>query len=221
VVREHEGAAQPMMWQRVGPTAASEAAVYGRVPQQPPSADETARLKAELVLAQGRIQEMDQRVREAREQGRREGESSARQALQAEHQAMLQKLATAIKETVDLRPRLRLQAESDLVRLAVAIARRILHREMNADPDAIGALVRVGLEKLRLQEVTRVCVHTDHHQALKGLLAQSSGASHIEIAVDPTQERGTVIFETSRGNLDLSLETQLREIERGLTDRFR
>jgi flagellar biosynthesis/type III secretory pathway protein FliH len=32
---------------------------------------------------------------------------------------------------------------------------------------------------------------------------------------------GTVIFETDRGNLDASVESQLREIERGLGDRLR
>jgi flagellar biosynthesis/type III secretory pathway protein FliH len=30
-----------------------------------------------------------------------------------------------------------------------------------------------------------------------------------------------VIFETDRGNLDASLESQLKEIERGLADRLR
>lgn len=206
----------PMPWQRVGTSTVPEPSRGAHH-----SAGSPGRPDTDLAQMQARLQEMEQRIREAREQGRREGEAGVRQALQNEQQAMLQKLAGAITETVNLRPRLRLQAEADLVRLAVAIARRILHRELNADPEAIGALVRVGLEKLRLQEVTRVRVHTDHHQFLKTMLAQSSGASHVEIVADPTQDRGTVVFETARGNLDLSLETQLREIERGLTDRFR
>jgi flagellar biosynthesis/type III secretory pathway protein FliH len=41
------------------------------------------------------------------------------------------------------------------------------------------------------------------------------------VSADPAQERGGVIFETSRGKLDVSIGTQLREIERGLTDRLR
>jgi flagellar assembly protein FliH len=37
---------------------------------------------------------------------------------------------------------------------------------------------------------------------------------------DASREPGAVIFETQRGNLDASIESQLQEIERGLTDRL-
>jgi flagellar biosynthesis/type III secretory pathway protein FliH len=47
------------------------------------------------------------------------------------------------------------------------------------------------------------------------------GAAHIEVIGDPTLDRGAVLFETARGRLDASAETQFAEIERGLTDRLR
>jgi flagellar assembly protein FliH len=43
----------------------------------------------------------------------------------------------------------------------------------------------------------------------------------VEVIADPSAEPGAVIFETDRGNLDASLESQLKEIERGLADRLR
>jgi len=45
--------------------------------------------------------------------------------------------------------------------------------------------------------------------------------SSVEIIGDATLERGAVIFDTARGNLDASLSTQLQEIERGLIDLVR
>jgi flagellar assembly protein FliH len=42
-----------------------------------------------------------------------------------------------------------------------------------------------------------------------------------EIVADTALQIGDVIIETRRGDLDASLETQLREIERGFADRFR
>jgi flagellar biosynthesis/type III secretory pathway protein FliH len=42
----------------------------------------------------------------------------------------------------------------------------------------------------------------------------------MQVQTDPALDRGTAIFETSRGNLDASVEIQLREIEKGLTDRL-
>jgi flagellar biosynthesis/type III secretory pathway protein FliH len=37
---------------------------------------------------------------------------------------------------------------------------------------------------------------------------------------DPSQQQGGAVFEISRGALDASVETQLREIECGLTDQL-
>ena len=49
----------------------------------------------------------------------------------------------------------------------------------------------------------------------------TSMTGYQEVLTDPSCDPGSVIFETERGNLDASIETQLQEIERGLTDRLR
>lgn len=166
-----------------------------------------------------KIARLEQDVNQARASARAEGEAAARQQAQAELQPVLQKLAASIHESAELRSRLRTQAESDLVKLAIAIARKIVGREINTDPEAIAGLVRVCLEKLRVQEVLRVRLHPDYKSKVAESLARL-GATQVEVMADPAADRGAVVFETTRGNLDASVETQLREIERGLTDRF-
>lgn len=196
-----------------------------RTDPRPASGQKEAEPEPEFRQLQLRLEEMEVQVErrssEARYAGYHEGELAGREAARAEIQPLLERMAAAIHELADLRPRLREQAEGDLVSLAVAIARRILHRELHTDSEAIAGLVRVALEKLRLQEVTRVRVHPDQRVPLQRLLAELPRGAHVEVASDPTQERGSVVFETSRGNLDVSVETQLREIDRGLTDRIR
>src|SRR5271154_5629880 len=76
-----------------------------------------------------KIAVLEQSLNEARAAGRAEGEAQAKTSAQAELQPVLQKLAAAIHESATLRGRLREQAESDLVRLAIAIARRVVGRE--------------------------------------------------------------------------------------------
>ncbi len=51
------------------------------------------------------------------------------------------------------------EAQADLLRLSVAIARRIVHRELLVSPDILESIVSVVLEKLDRQEVHRVRVH--------------------------------------------------------------
>jgi flagellar assembly protein FliH len=164
----------------------------------------------------GKVALLEQNISQARAAGRAEGEALAKQAMQP----VLQKLAAAIHDSAELRARLREQAESDLVRLAIAIARRVVGREVNTDPEAIAGLVKAALEKLRVQEVLRVRLNPQYKASVIECLARF-GASQVEVLGDPACEPGAVVFETTRGNLDASVETQLREIERGLTDRFK
>jgi flagellar assembly protein FliH len=53
------------------------------------------------------------------------------------------------------------------------------------------------------------------------VLQGSAACGAVEVVPDAAREPGALIFETERGNLDASVETQLEQIERGLTDRLR
>ncbi len=159
--------------------------------------------------------------RQARDAGFREGEAAGRAHAQAAVGPVLERMARTIEELAALRPRLREQAEADLIRLAVAIARRVVRRELTVDPDAITGLVRAALEQLAAHEVVRVRVHPEHEAAVRACLAGAGRAADVEVTGDAALERGGAVFETVRGSLDASAETQLAEIERGLTDRLR
>jgi flagellar assembly protein FliH len=162
----------------------------------------------------------EQSLLDARQTGFREGEAAGRSGAQAELLPVLERLGRTVDELALLRPRLREQAERDLVRLAVAVARRVLRRELTVDPQAIAGLVKAALEQLASEERVRVRVHPEHESAVRACLADAGRSNGIEIAGDPALERGSAIFETTRGDLDASAEAQLAEIERGLTDRY-
>lgn len=162
-------------------------------------------------------EQCEQRVREARSAGLREGEAAGRSQAAADLHPVIERLTRSIAELGGLRARLRKEAEGDVIKLSLAIARRVLRRELAVDPDALHGLVVAAFEKLQGQESCRVRVHPSQAAAIQGCLAKVSGAS-IEVIPDPSREPGGVIFETRRGNLDASVDTQLQEIERGLTD---
>ena len=64
-------------------------------------------------------------------------------------------------------------------------------------------------------------VHPSHAALVAGCLRQGLPGSTMEVIPDGAEASGTAIFETERGNLDASVESQLQEIERGLADRLR
>jgi flagellar assembly protein FliH len=202
VYKGSEVATGPMPWLQTGAVTAC------------PEVQEPKQRNAEL------DRQLELRLKTAYEKGLAEGEAQGRRRSAAEVQAALQRLAHSIEELARLRPALRAEAESELVHMAVAIARRILRREIGTDPDALRGLVAAALEKLQIQEVTRARVHPSQAAALASFL-QGASASKVEVVAEPTLEPGALIFETSRGDLDASVDSQLNEIERGLADCLR
>lgn len=196
----------PVVWRQVG---LAERAATG--PEGVPVGARMAELQREC----------EQRVRDARAAGFAEGEMAGRARAAADVQPVLERLARAIEDLGSLRARLRREAEADVLRLALAIARRVLRREMAVDPDAMHGLILGALEKLQAQEISRVRVHPSHAAQLRAWLQPLAGAQAIEVVADSAREPGGVIFETERGNLDASVDSQLQEIERGLADRLR
>lgn len=155
-------------------------------------------------------------LRAGLEQGRAAGEREAATRLDS----VIERFTAAVHELSGRRKQLRHEAERDVVKLSIAIARRVLHRELNADPEAMLGLVKAALEKLDSRELDRVRVHPADAAAVRAQLDRLRPTSHFEIVPDSSLERGAALFEGARGSLDASVETQLSEIERGLTDRL-
>lgn len=157
-----------------------------------------------------------EKTQAAYQRGLREGDAAGRQQAAAQIQPVLEKMARAIEEIATFKPRLRHESEADVVTLAIAIARRILYREIATDPDALMGLVRSALDKLDSREVRRVRVSPQDAPAIQQRL--TGMPFKVEIAADAKLQRGSAIFETNQGTLDASIETQLGEIERGFAD---
>ncbi len=156
-------------------------------------------------------------LQEAYQRGYRDGEAAGRSAVQP----VIDKLAQTIESLASLRHRARREAEADLLKLSIAIARRIIHRELSVDPEAVAGLIRTALDKLAALEAHRVRVHPQMEPAVRHALEKLAPGRQIQVVADAGRAAGDVIFETRRGNLDASVETQLDEISRGLADRLR
>ena len=154
----------------------------------------------------------------AREEGRCQGEKAGHQRARTELEAVLNSMTRSIAEIAALKPRLRREAEGQLVELALAIARRILRRQITIDPEAVAGLARSALDALNLREVAEIRVHPSQAQIVADSIARMGAPEAVRVFGDPSLEAGAVIIETSHGTLDASVVTQLEEIERGFAD---
>lgn len=160
------------------------------------------------------------RERDAHQRGFSEGKALGKEQAAAELAPLIDRLGRTLADLSSLRARIRTDAEKDLLKLSIAIARRVLHRELTLDPESIEGLLKVALDKLQSRELCRVRVHPDQEAAVKTSLERFSNSSKIELVADSTLQCGDVLFETAHGTLDASIESQLREIERGFADRL-
>jgi flagellar assembly protein FliH len=165
-------------------------------------------------------QDFQARLEAARRQALEEGKNAAREEARAEREAMQKQLARSLEESVRARQVLLERTDEDLVRLAVAIAEKVLNREMHTDPDALRGIARAALDRIAGKEVQVVRMHSDDQHAVEKELGTAERQA-IRLIADPSLQRGALLFETGFGILDCSIATQLEEIERGLTDRVR
>jgi flagellar assembly protein FliH len=161
-----------------------------------------------------------QGLEQARREGFSAGVTAGRREAEEQIRPAMDGLARNLAELARLRDTIREEATHDLVRLAVSIAARVIHREVSLDPDALTGLVKTAFLKIQSREIQRVRMHPGLESLVKKSLEQSGAPKNLVLMPDSGLKPGEVFLETSQGILDASVDTQLREIERGLIDRL-
>jgi len=156
--------------------------------------------------------------RDAYERGVRDSENQFRASFDAKaaglQAAITQTLSAFAKEREDYFSRV----ETEVVQLALAIARKILHRESQIDPLLLTGLVHVALEKLDAGTRVRLRSNPADVHFWNEYFAQHGGEKNPELIGDSALKPGECLLETEVGSTQISLETQLKEIEQGFFD---
>ena len=161
---------------------------------------------------------VEARVHAAYNRGVADGEATANQKAGALAAPVLANFGSLVRELSAARATARQEAEESMVKLALAVARRILHREMATDPAAILGLIRSAFDRLNAREIHKLKLSPGDAQIVLDNRSDLSIPQAVEIVADSALAPGSALFETTRGELDLSVQTQLEEIERGFTD---
>jgi len=127
-------------------------------------------------------------------------------------------VAQALKDFARERATYYQKLEEEAVRLAMSIARKVLHREAQVDPLLLMGIVRVALEKIEGSTGVALLVHPERAPEWRRYLASRVDAGDLpEIVEDPACGRSSAATNL-HGNRRAGLEVQLKEIEQGLMD---
>jgi flagellar assembly protein FliH len=217
---------QPIGWQQVGvPPPNPALGVQPFQPQATGSEQAAPAAQARIAELEGKMRALEvqatQQAQAAYQKGRQEADAAVRSQLSAQVDSLVTRLARSVEEMSGLRTRFRHESEEQVVQLALAVARRVMHRELSMDSGALLGLVKAVLEKIDARELHRVRIHPETAAALRQNLDRIGLPARVEVTADPALDRGAALFETTRGTLDASVDTQLAEIERGFADLVR
>jgi flagellar assembly protein FliH len=159
-----------------------------------------------------------------REQGRLEGRQAEREAqasavVSAERERI--RKAVEFAESIALeRDRYFAAVEREVVKLALAIAARILRREAQMDPLLLTGAVRVALGQLAASTVAHLVVPLAEYELWKEAMSHAPNlAVKPSVVAGDGMRLGECIIKTDLGSVDLGIRSQLGEIERGFFDR--
>ncbi len=157
-------------------------------------------------------------LEEAYARGQREALNGAAAKLESAAQA----LATALKEVSQLRSAMVRNNGEDMLRLVMAVAEQVIHREVSLHPEVIAGVIEVALKASVRSDHYRIKVNpadldaVNEHKPL--FLASISGLKNLIIDADAGVTAGGCRIESDLGEVDATVETQLEAIRQALAE---
>lgn len=154
---------------------------------------------------------------EGRERGRAEAVEEFRRRLDSVEQSW----AATMKEFIVLRDSILAESRREVVRLAAAIAGRVVHRQIELDPTIIEDQLRELLTFVAAPSTLVVTIHPDDEElvraAMPRLQEQLVGGVHVRLVSAAEVSRGSCTARTLGGaSIDATVETRLDRLVREL-----
>lgn len=188
--------------------------------------------QAQRVLAEAResAEQMIQQARLARDAeldaARREGYAAGyAEGIEAADRDMAGLLATSEAIAANVareREDLLVQAEGEIVSLALAIAQRLVNASLDVDPALVVDVCRGAMRKAFQRDTLVVLAHPDDLAMLRAAgpaMAQELGGIHqLDFVEERRLERGSVIVRTPAGEIDGTLGGKSTKVEESLRE---
>lgn len=183
----------------------------GTAPEREASSGAVAGDVVALQIAAAREEGRQEGFRDGFARGKEEGVDMAREPARV--------LEKAMRRVSEERGTLLAKAERDVLDLAIAIATRIVRREVEVDRDLVTRVISDALRRASPLEEVVVRVNPADYARIKsvpGLEGSLGDIRHLALVEDRRVSPGGCLIETASGAIDARVETQLEEIERAL-----
>ena len=178
-----------------------------------------ASLEAKDILAKAQEQ-----AAQLLEDVRREKEEVLAESIKRGYAAGLDQWNDALADAWKQREEFLSRHEAELVKLAVAVAKKIIGQSVEMNPDIVLQTAREALRSVRSERRVIIKVNPQDEAALREQAASLKmlGAEVCELVIiaNPEIEAGGCIVESDLGMIDAQIGTQLAALETALLRRF-
>ncbi len=170
-----------------------------------------------LGLNGGRVPKIE---RMAYERGFSSGEQAGLEMGQKKLDILLNRFSDILKELTVLRENVLLSVDENVLELAIAIARKVIHHEVRTEREVVVSVVKAALKAAILSERITIKLNPlDLDVAVENkadLMEHVDGSPKVRLEEDARVEQGGCIIETAYGNIDARLDEQMTEIQKVL-----
>ncbi len=171
--------------------------------------------RAEVEMTQAELQAL---LAEARHEGALAAEARLRQEAGAKQKEEAARVSAALDAFARERKDYFARIETEVVRLALSIAAKILHREAQVDPMLVAALVQIAVNQLREGTAVHIRVHPEAAGQWRAHFGAAPQWAAVQVVEDGELAPGDCVLETELGSANFSLAAQLKEVEQGFFD---
>jgi flagellar assembly protein FliH len=151
--------------------------------------------------------------RDAFAKGYAQGERAGTEAAATRADGMLRRLTQTVEELGGLRGEIIHSTEKQMVQLVLAIADRIVARELTLDRTVLLGMARAALDRLGEYGSATIRLHPDDFQAIGG---KAIDTGPVKVVADALVTRGGCLVQSDFGFMDVSPDAQFRELARTL-----
>ena len=154
------------------------------------------------------------------EQGHKDGLDLERRQIEEKGK----QIDALLGELQGLKLQLYSEAEGELLKLSIEIAKKILREEVKLDPRIIVQTIREAMTFLVDKSLMRIAVHPDDMDEIKQLMPEwtaKTKGGQLELVEDHAIERGGCMLKTGFGRINATIDDQLWMLERALEEAFK
>jgi flagellar assembly protein FliH len=152
-----------------------------------------------------------------KEEGFRKGYEDGYKQGKEEAQKIINEALKIKEEYINKNNQLLKEAEKDIVNLVIEIYEKVLYKKVNEEKELIVSLVENGIKDLEIKGKLTIIVSKYDYEAIvenkNRILAKATLVDDIDIRVDNDMAKGDCILETSKGDINISISDQMKEIK--------